>query len=89
MKASHEIELRPGYKISFIDYYENKYNLTIHDADQPILLSRKVIVLLNNYYQNDQMITIIRVNCYVRIYHLFPDARASNDIHVVTMFSQL
>ena len=51
MKASHEIELRPGYKISFIDYYENKYNLTIHDADQPILLSRKVIVLLNNYYQ--------------------------------------
>ncbi|XP_063680134.1 piwi-like protein 1 [Bolinopsis microptera] len=41
MKASHEIELRPGYKISFIDYYKNKFNLTIHDADQPILLSRK------------------------------------------------
>ena len=43
MKACDEIELQPGYKISSVDYYKNRYNIELRDPEQIMLLSIKVL----------------------------------------------
>ena len=46
MRACDEIELRPGYRISSVDYYRNRYNIELRDPEQIMLLSRKVWVFI-------------------------------------------
>ena len=40
MKPSDTFEGRGGKRISYADYYKNRYNLTIRDLGQPMIISK-------------------------------------------------
>ncbi|KAL5260484.1 hypothetical protein ACHWQZ_G010579 [Mnemiopsis leidyi] len=64
MKACDEIELQPGYKISSVDYYKNRYNIELRDPEQIMLLSIKK-QLDNNGMKREIRIHLVPEVCYL------------------------